>query len=90
MAVELVVPDAHLGDVLGDFNARRGRITGIEARLGVQVVAGLVPLATMFGYATDLRSRTQGRASFSMQFSHYEDVPAQIAQGVTQLIRPHF
>jgi elongation factor G len=90
MAVELVVPDANLGDVLGDFNARRGRITGIEARLGVQVVAGLVPLATMFGYATDLRSRTQGRASFSMHLSHYDDVPAQIAQGVTQLIRPHF
>ena len=82
MAIELVVPDEHVGDVLGDFTARRGKITGVEARLGVQVVAGLVPLASMFGYATDLRSRTQGRASFSMHFEHYREVPAQIAKSL--------
>ncbi len=79
MNVELSVPDDHVGDVLGDFTARRGKITGIESRVGVQVVAGLVPLASMFGYATDLRSRTQGRASFSMQFAHYKEVPSQLA-----------
>jgi elongation factor G len=86
MAIELVIPDEHVGDVLGDFTARRGKITGIEARLGVQVVAGLVPLASMFGYATDLRSRTHGRASFSMQFEQYREVPAQIAKAVSNTI----
>jgi elongation factor G len=86
MTIELVVPDEHVGDVLGDLTARRGKITGIEARLGVQVVAGLVPLASMFGYATDLRSRTQGRASFSMQFEQYRDVPTQIANQLASQI----
>ncbi len=76
MSLELSVPDEHMGDVIGDLNARRGKITGIESRLGVQVVAGLVPLASMFGYATDLRSRTAGRASFSMQFLTNQEVPA--------------
>ena len=75
MDVEIVTPEEFVGDVVGDFNSRRGKITGIEPRSGVQVVAGLVPLGTMFGYATDLRSRTQGRATYSMQFSHYAEVP---------------
>jgi len=82
MSIDIVVPDEFVGDVVGDFNARRGKISGIEPRLGVQVVAGHVPLATMFGYATDLRSRTQGRATFSMQFSHYSEVPVGIRDEV--------
>ncbi len=82
MAIEVVTPEDHMGDVIGDINARRGKITGIEPRSGVQVVSGLVPLASMFGYATDLRSRTQGRATYTMQFSHYEEVPSGIRDGV--------
>ena len=78
MKVEIVVPEDYVGDVIGDFTARRGRIEGLDARDGTQVVRGHVPLATMFGYATDLRSRTQGRGSFSMEFSHYEEVPKQV------------
>ena len=79
MSVEVVCPVAEVGDVIGDLSARRGKITGIETRSGVQVVAGLVPLATMFGYATDLRSRTQGRATFSMQFQHYAEMPTSLS-----------
>jgi elongation factor G len=71
-----------MGEVIGDLNARRGKITGIEPRHGVQTVAGHVPLATMFGYATDLRSRTQGRATYTMQFSHYAEVPSGIREEV--------
>jgi len=82
MEVEVVTPEEFMGDVIGDLNARRGKITGNEPRSGVQVIAGLVPLATMFGYATDLRSRTQGRATYSMQFSCYEEVPAQISEDI--------
>jgi len=82
MAIEVVTPEEFIGEVIGDLNARRGKITGIEPRSGVQVVAGLVPLVSMFGYATDLRSRTQGRATYSMQFSHYEEVPSQIKDEV--------
>ncbi len=82
MAIEVVTPEESLGEVIGDFNARRGKITGIEARSSVQVIAGLVPLATMFGYATDLRSRTQGRATYSMQFDHYAEVPSGIREEV--------
>jgi elongation factor G len=78
MSVEVVCPVADVGDVIGDLGARRGKITGIEARTGVQVVAGLVPLASMFGYATDLRSRTQGRATFSMQFQEYAELPGSL------------
>ncbi|MGH9204487.1 MAG: elongation factor G, partial [Vicinamibacterales bacterium] len=82
MEVEVVTPEEFMGDVIGDLNARRGKITGIEPRGGVQVIAGLVPLASMFGYATDLRSRTQGRATYSMQFSRYEEVPVQISEDI--------
>jgi len=75
----VVVPDEYMGDVMGDLVSRRGHITGMEPRAGAQVIAALVPLAQMFGYATDLRSLTQGRATYTMQFSHYMEVPATIA-----------
>jgi elongation factor G len=78
MEVEVVTPEEYVGEVIGDLNARRGKITGIDPRSGVQVIAGLVPLATMFGYATDLRSRTQGRATYTMQFNQYAEIPAGI------------
>jgi elongation factor G len=79
MAVEIVTPDEYLGDVMGDLNARRGRVEGLEPRGNAQAIRAKVPLATMFGYATDLRSTTQGRATFTMQFDRYEDVPQSIA-----------
>jgi len=80
MDVEVVVPEEYMGDVIGDLNGRRGRIQSMNARGGAQVVAAQVPLAAMFGYATDLRSRTQGRATFTMQFGHYEAVPASVSE----------
>jgi elongation factor G len=79
MAVEVVTPDDYLGDVMGDLNARRGRVEGLEPRGNAQAIKARVPLATMFGYATDLRSTTQGRATFTMQFDRYEEVPASIS-----------
>lgn len=82
MKVEVIMPEEYMGDVIGDINSRRGRIEGMEPRNGVQVVRGFVPLAEMFGYATDLRSNTQGRATYSMQFDHYEPVPNSIAEKV--------
>jgi elongation factor G len=82
MAVEVVVPEEFIGEVVGDFNGRRGRIVHLETRPGVQVITASVPLAEMFGYATDLRSATQGRATFHMQFSHYDPVPLSISQEV--------
>jgi len=75
MSLEVVTPEDFMGDVIGDIARRRGRINGQEPRGNTQVISGVVPLAEMFGYATDLRSRTQGRATFTMQFSHYEPVP---------------
>jgi elongation factor G len=75
MSLEVVTPEDFMGDVIGDISRRRGRINGQEPRGNTQVINGVVPLAEMFGYATDLRSRTQGRATFTMQFSHYEPVP---------------
>jgi elongation factor G len=78
MSLEVVTPDECVGDVLGDLHARRGKVAGITARPGVQAVACFVPIATMFGYATDLRSRTRGRATYSMELDHYEEVPHQI------------
>ncbi|MEG2252000.1 MAG: elongation factor G, partial [Clostridia bacterium] len=83
MKVEVIIPDQYMGDVIGDISSRRGRIEGMEARLGEQSVHSFVPLSEMFGYATDLRSRTQGRGLFSMQFDHYEEVPKSIAEKVT-------
>jgi elongation factor G len=79
MAVEVVTPEEYLGDVMGDLNSRRGRIENLEPRGNAQTIRARVPLATMFGYATDLRSTTQGRATFTMQFDHYEEVPQSIA-----------
>ena len=87
MELEVVVPDDHVGDVVGDLHARRGKIAGIEARLGVQVIACLVPLSKMFGYSTDLRSRTQGRATYSMQLKNYNEVPAGIKEDVVARVR---
>ena len=87
MGVEIVTPEEHMGDVIGDVNARRGKIAGIETHLGTQVIACEVPLATMFGYATDLRSRTQGRATFTMQFAHYAPVPSQISEELVAKVK---
>ena len=83
MMVEVVVPEEFSGSVFGDLNGRRGKIQGMEMRGGVQVIRATVPLAEMFGYATDLRSMTQGRATYTMQFSHYEPVPQAISQEIT-------
>ena len=82
MKVEVIVPEEYMGDVIGDINSRRGRIEGMEPRDGVQVVRAFVPLGEMFGYATDLRSKTQGRAVYTMQFDHYEQVPNNIAEKI--------
>ena len=82
MKVEAIVPDQYLGDVVGDINSRRGRIDNIETRVGEQSVHCFVPLSEMFGYATDLRSRTQGRGMYTMQFDHYEEVPRSVAEKV--------
>ncbi|MCJ7797498.1 MAG: elongation factor G, partial [Thermoleophilia bacterium] len=82
MDVEVVTPDAFMGDVIGDLNSRRGKIQGMNPRTGVQVINAQVPLAQMFGYATDLRSRTQGRATYTMQFGHYAQVPNSIAETI--------
>jgi elongation factor G len=79
MAVEVVTPEEYLGDVMGDLNSRRGRVEGLEPRGNAQAIRARVPLATMFGYATDLRSTTQGRATFTMQFDRYEEAPQSIA-----------
>ncbi|ABB14098.1 MULTISPECIES: elongation factor G [Carboxydothermus] len=84
MKVEVVVPEEYMGEVIGDLNSRRGRIEGMEARNNMQVVRGYVPLAEMFGYATDLRSKTQGRGTYTMHFSHYEEVPKNLADQIIQ------
>jgi elongation factor G len=84
MKVEVVVPEEYMGEVIGDLNSRRGRIEGMEARNNMQVVRGYVPLAEMFGYATDLRSKTQGRGTYTMHFSHYEEVPKNLADEIIQ------
>ncbi len=78
MNTEIVTPEEFMGDVIGDLNARRGKIQGMNPRAGIQVITAQVPLAAMFGYATDLRSRTQGRATYTMQFSHYAAVPKNV------------
>ncbi|HEV8344105.1 MAG TPA: elongation factor G [Candidatus Binatia bacterium] len=83
MAVEVVVPEEFMGEVIGDINARRGKVLGMDSRPAAQVIEARVPLAEMFGYATDLRSMTQGRATYTMQFSHYEPVPATISEEIS-------
>ena len=80
--VEVVVPEEYMGDVIGDLNSRRGRIDGMEPRNGAQVINGFVPLSEMFGYSTDLRSRTQGRGNYSMEVSYYDEVPKNIADKI--------
>ncbi len=87
MSVEVVVPEQYMGDVIGDLNSRRGRVEHMEARAGTQVIAAKVPLAQMFGYATDLRSRTQGRATYTMHFSHYDETPKNISEEVIARIQ---
>ena len=82
MEVEVTTPEEFMGDVIGDLNKRRGRVQGMEARGNAQVIRALVPLAEMFGYATDLRSMTQGRATYIMKFSHYEEVPPNVAEQI--------
>jgi len=80
MAIEVVVPEQFMGNVIGDLSARRGKILGMEKRAGMQVIAAHVPLAEMFGYSTSLRSATEGRAIYTMQFHHYAAVPGHIAE----------
>ncbi len=87
MAVEVVTPEEFLGDVIGDLSSRRGRIQKIEARGNTQVIASNVPLALMFGYATDLRSKTQGRATYTMQFDHYEPAPLSVSEEVVAKVK---
>ena len=82
MAVEVVVPEQYMGDVIGDLNSRRGRIENMEMTAGVQVIKAKVPLSEMFGYATDLRSKTQGRGNYTMEFSNYEEVPKNISEAI--------
>jgi len=82
MKVEVVMPEEFMGEILGDLSSRRGQILGMEGRTTMQVVRANVPLGNMFGYATDLRSKTQGRAVYSMEFHHYQEVPKSIAEEI--------
>ncbi|WP_113929752.1 elongation factor G [Bacillus sp. P14.5] len=84
MKVEVVIPEEYMGDIMGDITSRRGRVEGMEARGNAQVVKSFVPLSEMFGYATSLRSNTQGRGTYSMHFDHYEEVPKSIAEEIVQ------
>lgn len=87
MKVDITVPEEYMGDVIGDVNSRRGRIEGMEARNGAEVIHSFVPLASMFGYATDLRSKTQGRGTYSMQVDHYEEVPKSVSEEIVAKIK---
>ena len=87
MRIEVVVPEEYMGDIISDLNGRRGRVRSMEARGGTQIVNARVPLAEMFGYATDLRSRTQGRATYSMHFDRYEQVPPNVSEEVVARIQ---
>ena len=82
MKVEAVTPEEYMGDIIGDLNSRRGRIQGMDTRGNAQVIAAMVPLANMFGYVNTLRSMSQGRATYTMQFDHYEEVPQAVAEEV--------
>jgi elongation factor G len=83
MAVEVVTPEEYMGEVIGNINARRGKVLGMDSRGTAQIIQAQVPLAQMFGYATDVRSMTQGRATYTMQFSHYEPVPTSISEEIS-------
>jgi elongation factor G len=87
MNVEVVTPEAYMGDVLGDLSARRGKIGGMTQRGEAQVIASSVPLSEMFGYSTKLRSMTQGRAVYSMEFAHYEEVPKSKAEEIINKVK---
>ena len=87
MGIEVVTPEEYMGDVIGDLNSRRGRIQTMNQRANVRVIAAQAPLSSMFGYATDLRSKTQGRATYTMQFSHYEEVPKNISEDIITKVR---
>ena len=87
MSVEVVVPEEYMGEVIGDLNSRRGRIMGMDSRAGAQVVSAMVPLANMFGYSTDLRSATQGRATYAMTFDHYEPVPKSVSDDIIAKVK---
>jgi elongation factor G len=87
MSVEVVVPEEYMGEVIGDLNSRRGRIGGLELRGTSQIIKALVPLSEMFGYATELRSRTQGRGSFTMHFGRYDEVPAGISEEIVSRVQ---
>jgi elongation factor G len=87
MGIEVVTPEEYMGDVIGDLNSRRGKIQTMNQRANVRVISAQVPLSAMFGYATDLRSKTQGRATYTMQFSHYEEVPKSISEDIVTKVR---
>src|SRR4030042_784692 len=87
MSIEVVTPEDYLGDVIGDLNSRRGRVLNIERRGNVQVIKAQAPLAELFGYATALRSKTQGRATYTMQFSHYDEVPKGVSEGIIAVVK---
>jgi elongation factor G len=87
MAVEVTTPEDYMGDVIGDLNTRRGQIQAMDERAGARVVTALVPLSEMFGYVGDLRSKTQGRASYSMQFDSYAEVPRNVAEEIIKKAR---
>ena len=87
MNVEVTTPEDYMGAVIGDLNSRRGNVNQMESRPGLQILTAHVPLQRMFGYATDLRSATQGRATFSMQFDHYAPVPAAVSQEIIERVR---
>ena len=82
MKVEVITPEEYMGDVIGDLSSRRGQVEGMGQRNDAQVIDAMVPLSEMFGYSTDLRSNTQGRAIYSMQFDHYSEVPASVAEEI--------
>jgi elongation factor G len=84
MKVEVEVPEDYMGDVIGDVSKRRGQVNGMDDRAGNKIVNAFVPLSEMFGYSTDLRSMTQGRATYSMEFDHYEEVPANVAKEIIE------
>jgi elongation factor G len=87
MSIEVVTPEEYMGDVIGDLNSRRGKIQSMNQRANVRVVLAQVPLSSMFGYATDLRSKTQGRATYTMQFDHYEEIPKNISEGIVAQVK---
>jgi elongation factor G len=87
MKVEVVVPEAHMGDVIADLNSRRGKVRSMEAHGSTQIINARAPLAAMFGYATELRSRTQGRATYTMHFDRYEHVPPVVSEEIVARIQ---